>query len=102
MDRDLLPEPHLVVDLSGHGFGHAGMTVPVLNALRCGIPRLKLTIRTTVPVDWLSERVEGPFDFVQQPDFGMAMADARRVLPDESFANYSRIHADWSQKIAGA
>jgi hypothetical protein len=102
MDRDLLSDPHLVVDLSGHGFGHAGMTVPVLNALRYGMPKLRFTIRTTVPAGWLAERVEGPFDFVPQSDFGMAMADARRVLPDESFANYSRIHADWSEKIAVA
>ena len=95
-------DPHLVVDLSGHGYGHAGMTIPILKALRCRTPRLKLTIRTTVPVGWLAERIESPFDVVQQSDFGMAMADARRVLPDESLATYSRIHADWPGKIAAA
>jgi hypothetical protein len=62
---------HLIVDLSGRGYGHAGMTVPVLNALRVSRPGLKFTIRTTVSADWLAERVDGPFDYVRQSDFGM-------------------------------
>jgi hypothetical protein len=98
----LRTNPHLIVDLSGHGYGHAGMTMPVLNALRVAQPGLKLTIRTTVSVRWLAERIEGPFDFVHQPDFGMAMADARQVLPDESMAIYSCIHEDWTDKITAA
>lgn len=76
--------------------------MPILNyVLRCR-PRLKLTIRTTVPLDWLAERIEGSFDFVQQSDFGMAMVDARRVLPDKSLENYCNIHADWPVKMAAA
>jgi hypothetical protein len=36
---------HLIVDVSGHGYGHAAMTFPILNALRRIRPYLKLTIR---------------------------------------------------------
>jgi hypothetical protein len=94
--------PHLIVDLSGHGYGHAGMAAPVLNALRIGRPGYKLTIRTSVLASWLAERVDGPFNYIEQSDFGMPMADAMRVLPEESLAIYSRIHTDWSEKIAKA
>jgi len=94
--------PHLVIDISGHGFGHAGMTLPVLNALLGHLPGLKLTIRTAVPASWFADRIKGAFDYVQQSDFGMAMADARHVLPEESVAIYARIHADWPKKIAAA
>jgi hypothetical protein len=96
------PDPHLVVDLSGHGYGHAGMTVPVINSLRARNPPFKLTIRTTVPLDWLRHRVEGPFEVVKRADFGMVMADARTVLPEESLAAYARIHASWREAVAAA
>lgn len=95
-------DPHLVVDLSGHGFGHGGMTVPVLNRLHCRRPELRITIRTTIPFSWLADRIKGPFGYVEQADFGMAMADARRVLPFESLAAYSRLHSNWPRKVAGA
>ena len=91
--------PHLIVDLSGHGFGHAGMTVPILNEIKVQNPNLRLTIRTTVPVDWLTERIDGPFDFIQQSDFGMAMANPRRVLAEKSLTTYHHLHADWAQKV---
>jgi hypothetical protein len=96
-------EPHLVLDLSGHGYGHAAMSVPVLNAISRRRPRLKLTIRTTVPVQWLTDRIAGRFDVVQQQsDFGMMMANARTVLPEETLATYNCIHANWPARITAA
>jgi len=67
---------YLVVDLSGRGYGHAAMTIPILNALRRDWPGLRLTIRTTVPRAWLVERLTGNFDDASHADFGMVMADA--------------------------
>jgi hypothetical protein len=93
---------HLVVDLSGHGYGHAGMTIPIINALRRSRPDFKLTIRTTVPSAMLAERVEGSFEYVTQLDFGMVMSDAMHVLPNESALAYWCIHADWEERIANA
>jgi hypothetical protein len=95
-------ETHLVIDLSGHGYGHAGMTVPVLNALRrYGLPS-ELTIRTTVPIRWLAANLEGPFNYVSQSDFGMVMSDAMRVLPEESARAYASVHADWERHATDA
>ena len=84
--------PHLVVDVSGHGYGHAAMTLPILNALRRSLPKLKLTIRTSVPAAWLAERLEGECNYIDQSDFGMAMVDSLHVRQNESYLAYSSIH----------
>ena len=57
---------HLVADVSGHGYGHAAMTLLILNALRRIRPSMKLTIRTSVPSVWIAERLEGTFAYVHQ------------------------------------
>ena len=76
---------HLVVDLSSHGFGHAGITCPVLNALRPHVRNIKVTIRTGVPEDLIAQRADFDFDYIAKPDFGMVMAGTMAVLPDESY-----------------
>ena len=75
--------PHLVVDISAHGYGHAGMTLPVLKALPAAIPGLKLTIRTALPRAWLADRLDVAFDQLPPPapeeDFGLIMENAMTV-----------------------
>jgi hypothetical protein len=95
-------ERHLVADLSGHGYGHAGMTVPILNALRRLRSNLKLTIRSTVPRAWLAERLADPFDYLSQADFGMVMTDALHVVPNESAFAYWCQHNNWEERVADA
>ena len=94
--------PHLVVDVSGHGYGHAAMTLPILNALRRSLPKLKLTIRTSVPAAWLAERLEGECNYIDQSDFGMAMVDSLHVRQNESYLAYSSIHESWNERVSDA
>ncbi len=93
---------HLVVDLSGQGYGHAAISVPILNALRCSWPDLKLTIRTAVPRASLAERLAGSFDYVSQPDFGMVVSDALHVVPNQSAFAYWCQHGDWGETVSKA
>ena len=93
---------HLVVDLSSHGFGHAGITCPVLNALRPHARNIKVTIRTAVPAALIAQRVDFDFDYIAKPDFGMVMAGTMSVLPDESYAAYKELHKDWEVHVAAA
>ncbi len=95
-------ERHLVVDLSGHGYGHAAITCPVLNALRRRCPGLRVTIRSTVPAGWLAQRLDGPFDHLVEPDFGMVMKGAMRVLPEDSLAAYKCLHKEWRESVSAA
>jgi hypothetical protein len=93
--------PHLLVYISGHGFGHVAQTAPVLNRLRQLAPDLRLTVVSAVPAAHLRSRIHGDFQHIPDAvDFGMKMVSALDVLPQESLEAYREFHRDWSQKIA--
>ncbi|MEI7842981.1 MAG: hypothetical protein WCI39_08115 [Gallionellaceae bacterium] len=92
--------PHLLVDVSHHGYGHISQTAPVVNALAKIIPSLRVTLRTTAPLAILRQRFECDFQHLSLAfDFGMTMANAVDVLVEESAANYRNFHADWEEKV---
>ena len=96
----LKPAPHLVVAISPHGFGHAALTAPVVNALRAQVPGLRVTLRTTVSRELLRARFQEPWDHVAvASDFGMVMASAIDVLVDESARAYARLHQHWDADL---
>lgn len=92
--------PHLLVDISSHGYGHVSQTAAVLNELAKLIPALRLTVRTTAPLELLKQRIQCEFQYIPAAfDFGMKMANAVDVQIEESAAAYREFHADWQQKI---
>jgi UDP:flavonoid glycosyltransferase YjiC (YdhE family) len=92
---------HLVVTLSSHGYGHAVMTAPLLNALQQRHPELKITLRTTLPLTFLRRKFNGPFEYLpQSSDFGMIMKSAFEVDRDATLDAYRHLHADWQARIA--
>src|SRR3989338_1096384 len=94
--------PHLVVSISGHGFGHVAQTAPILNRLHERMPRLQLTVRSAVPLSHLRSRIHAPFAYLPgEGDIGMEMSSALDVRVDESRAAYRAFHADWDACIAG-
>ncbi len=93
--------PHLVVSISGHGFGHVAQTAPVLNALRQIMPQLRLTVRSTVPLAHLRSRIRAPFEHLSsEGDIGMAMSSAVDILVEESRTAYRAFHANWDNRVA--
>ena len=91
---------HLVVDISGHGYGHVAQTAPVVNALRARLPALELTIRGNFPEGLLQSRFRPGFHVVRRRnDVGMRMASAVEVLTEQSAADYRAFHADWDRRI---
>ncbi len=92
--------PHLLVYVSGHGFGHVSQVAPVLNALRTRRPAIRLTICSTVPRLHLQSRITGEFDHIEAAaDFGMVMASALDVLPQPSMRAYREFHRDWPARV---
>ncbi len=92
--------PHLVVSISGHGFGHVAQTAPILNTL-LKLPQMRLTVRSTVPLAHLRSRIHAPFDLLpSEGDIGMEMSSALDVLVEESSAAYRAFHADWDKRVA--
>lgn len=91
---------HLVVSISGHGFGHVAQTAPILNLLLQRMPQLRLTVRSTVPLSHLRSRIHVPFDHLpSEGDIGMVMSSALDVRADESRAAYRAFHADWDARV---
>ncbi|MDP2695582.1 MAG: hypothetical protein Q8O58_12060 [Gallionella sp.] len=92
--------PHLVVSISGHGFGHVAQTAPVLNRLHERLPQLRLTVRSAVPLAHLLSRIHAPFAHLpSEGDIGMAMSSALDIHVGESRAAYRAFHADWEVRV---
>lgn len=93
--------PHLVVSISGHGFGHVAQTAPILNLLHARMPQLRLTVRSAVPLGHLRSRIHAPFTHLQsEGDIGMLMSSALDVRAEDSRAAYRAFHADWDARVA--
>jgi len=91
--------PHLLVDISSHGFGHVAQTAPVVDELVRRIPGLRITLRTTAPYFLLQKRFHCDFRHIPVAlDFGMKMANAVDVQVEESAAAYRAFHASWEEK----
>lgn len=92
--------PHLVVSISGHGFGHVAQTAPILNLLPEYLPQLQLTVRSAVPLTYLRSRIHVPFNHLpSEGDIGMVMSSALEVNAKESCAAYCTFHADWDARV---
>lgn len=92
--------PHLVVSISGHGFGHVAQTAPVLNALHALRPDIRYTVRSAVPESHLRSRIHAPFaHLTSEGDIGMVMSSALHVRAEDSRTAYRSFHADWQRRV---
>ena len=57
--------PHLLLALSGHGYGHLAQCAPVVNALWKAIPGMRLTVSGKLSQAVIAERLDQPFDYCQ-------------------------------------
>lgn len=91
---------HLVVSISGHGYGHAAMTAPLINALCQRHPHLRITIKSGVPLAFLQRKLNMPFAYLPaDSDVGMANRDAFDVDMAESLERYRDFHQDWPGRV---
>jgi len=91
---------HLVVSVSGHGFGHVAQTAPILNALHQRCPQLRITVRSSAPESHLRSRIHAPFDYLNSTgDIGMVMSSALTVDIEKSRSAYHAFHADWDARV---
>ncbi len=98
--------PHLVVSISGHGFGHVAQTAPILNLLHERMPQLRITLRSAVASGHLRSRILAPFTHLpSEGDIGMLMSSALDVRIEDSrdegrklsgiFVQYAGKKGDW-------
>lgn len=92
---------HLLVDISGHGYGHAGQTAPVLKAIVENRPDIRLTVRTRVPHSVLEDMVGAKLTFAEPvADVTMAMFGPDVIDVDTSKENYRTLHQQWNRCVA--
>lgn len=92
--------PHLVVDISFHGFGHLAQIAPVLQELRARLGKLRLTARSTIAEPVLRSRLGEDLRVIRvSKDVGMRMASALDVLPEDSTTAYRLFHRDWTDTV---
>lgn len=93
--------PHLVVDISGHGFGHAGQVIPVVRDLLDARPELRVTLRTAVPGEVLARHLGREVPVAPPPaDIGMIMTGPLDVDAAASARAYAELHADFPAVVA--
>ena len=92
--------PHLVVSISGHGFGHVAQTAPILNLLHEHLPQLQLTVRSSVPLSHLRSRIRAPFEHLQSKgDIGMMMSSALDISIEDTRSAYRSFHENWEKRV---
>jgi len=92
---------HLVVDITGHGYGHLAQVAPVVAELRARRPELRLTVRSHVPEPVLTLALgKGVALAPPPPDVGLAMTGPVDVDRAASAAAYAGLHADWPAVVA--
>jgi len=92
--------PHLIADITGHGFGHVAQTAPVLNSLRDRFSSFKLTVRSPAVRAILDERLKGPFEHLDNPeDLGLFMRDPVTVDTEKTMAFYRAMQENWEGRV---
>ena len=84
--------PHILFAITPHGFGHLAMAAPVINALGQRHHDWRFTLRTTLPADFLTSRIDHPFAL--QPsadDFGMVQRNALEVDVEKRKALFKQV-----------
>lgn len=89
---------HLLIDISGHGFGHLAQTACVVNELLPFSEKLQITIRSSLPENIVRQRLKLPFDYLNHElDKGMVMKNAVEVDIDASLSWYQKQHARYAE-----
>ena len=72
----------------------------MVNACRRRQPELRLTLRTSLPADFLARRFEGEFELTPcNTDIGMLMSTALDADLAATAAAYTQFHAEWERRV---
>jgi hypothetical protein len=88
--------PHLLLALSGHGYGHLAQCAPVVNAVWAKVPELRLSVCGVLPQAIVAQRFDRPFDYrCIELDPVLQMFNAWEVDVPVSQQLYRAFHDDW-------
>lgn len=84
---------HLLLAVSGHGYGHLAQCAPIINTLAHQLPGLRLTLMSALPQAVLAERIEKEFTCIHaETDPVLRMHSAWEVDVPASQAVFREFH----------
>lgn len=90
----------LLVALSPHGFGHAAMTLPILNNIKSKSHDIDLILYSNLPKSLLQSRLNFGFEYIDGiDDFGLVMRSSTQVDLDATAKAYNLRHLDWGNRL---
>lgn len=94
--------PALYAAVTPHGYGHAAITLPVLDALWRRRPDVRIGLVGGPPEEWVARRLTVPLVLHDRDiaDLGMVNADSNTVLPGPSLDRYRALMADFETVVA--
>ena len=88
--------PHLLLALSGHGYGHLAQCAPVINALWQQLPSLRVTVCSSLPDAVIAGRLDKPCtSLTVELDVVLPMSSAWEVDVPAARQAYSSFHKDF-------
>lgn len=85
----------LVVDVSGHGLGHASQIAPVVRALHRDYPQVRIIVRSDLLLNHIRNSM-GPVSGVAAaaPETGLVMKGPHLADLDATLAHYCQLHGE--------
>ncbi len=92
--------PHVLLALSGHGYGHLAQCAPVLNRLHEQLPTLRLTVMSELSQAVLAQRLVPEFTYLPQAiDPVLPMRSAWEVDAARAVPVFQAFHKDWESAL---
>jgi len=86
--------------ISGHGYGHAAQTVPVLNELGRRIPSLTVVLGTTVPDSFFKSRLTIPWKRMSLDQGGGCVQQGPLSINiPATWSAYQKFHDNWEERV---
>ncbi|MBT4838408.1 MAG: hypothetical protein HON94_13790 [Methylococcales bacterium] len=99
-NNKLIHSPTIYFAISSHGYGHIGMTAPVIRALYQNNPNIRIVIKCLAEKQFLMDKFGVEFIHIKQsPDVGMIMTNALSVDVEKTYREYQCFHRSWSENL---
>jgi hypothetical protein len=92
--------PVIYCAISGHGFGHAAQTIPLLNELGRRRAGLKALLRTNIPATFFEGRLTVEWEMSPAAtDVGCIQRGPLTIDIGETWRAHRRFHEDWEARV---